>query len=95
MSAWLGGQIQAAREIRVDNIETARPEPELARLHVDQNVVVERNRSGQARVGDAGAAVDLEPEEPFVLLEHGGDLPPPKAKRHRSRAPRQPRREQA
>src|SRR5438105_3514295 len=69
----------------------ARPEPELAGLHVDQHVVVERNRSGQARIGDAGVAVDLEPEESFVLLEDGGDLPPPKAKRHRPRAPTQPR----
>ena len=59
MRARLGGQVEAAREVGVEDVEAARAEPELARLDVDEHVVAQLDRPGQPRVGDARHAVDL------------------------------------
>ena len=51
----LRGEPEAAGQVRVQDVEAARAEPEVARLRVDDHLVAERDRPGQPRVGDARA----------------------------------------
>ena len=83
--ALLGRELEAARQVRVEDVEPARAELELARLDVDEHLVVELDRAGQRRVGDAGDAVHLQPDELLVALMDRRDLPAAQAKRHRPR----------
>ena len=81
-------QPEAARQVRVEHVEPARSQLQLTRLDVDDHLVPDLDGAGQARVRDAGLAVDLDPREPFDLLHDGGDGSAPQAKRHSSRARR-------
>ena len=56
-----GLQTEPAREIRVQDVESARAEPELARLNVHEHVVSDLDRARQPRIRDARLAVDLDP----------------------------------
>ena len=76
------GEPEPAGEVRVQDVEAAGAQPEVSRLRVHDHVVTERDRPGQQRVGDAGSAVDLDPGQPFVPLEHRGDDSAAEAKRH-------------
>ena len=82
--AGLPFQVEPSREVRVEDVEAAGPEPELDRLGVHEHVVPERHRPGQPRIGHAGPAVDLQPDEPVVPLRHRGDGAAAEAK-HRVR----------
>ena len=75
---------EPAGEVRVEHVEAAGAELELARLHVHEHVVAERDGAGQARIRDARRAVDLTADEPFVALEDRRDRPAPKRQRHRA-----------
>ncbi len=85
VGARLGRQLEPARQIGVQDVEAARAEPELTRLHVHEHLVAERNRPGQARIRDARRAVDLAPHEPFHALDDRRDAAAAEAKRHRAR----------
>ncbi len=81
-------RVEAASEVRVEDVEAARAERELPGLRVHDHVVADLDRAGEARVGDAGLAVDLEPDEILVALRDRRDGAPAEAKRHRRRGPR-------
>ena len=70
--ACLRGQLEPAREVRVEDVEAAGSELEVEGLDVHEHVVPERNRPRQLRIGDARPPVDLEPDEAVVSLP---DLP--------------------
>ena len=80
----LDAEVEATRQVDVQHVEPARTELELPRLDVHDDVVAHLDRPGQARIGDARRAVDLEPDETVVLLENRGDAPASKAQ-HRAR----------
>jgi hypothetical protein len=84
MRSGLGAEVETARQVDVQHVEPARSELELPRLDVHDDVVADLDRPGQARIGDARRAVDLEPDETVVLLENRGDAPASKAQ-HRAR----------
>ncbi len=84
MRAGLTPEVEAAREIRIEDVETAGPKPELDCLDVHEHVVPERHRPGHPRVGHTGPAVHLQPDEPLVALRHRCDRAAAKAK-HRGR----------
>ena len=75
MGAGLRLEAEPARQVRVEHVEAARAQPELARLRVDEHLVAQRHGAGEARVGDARVAVDLEADEARVPLADGGDVP--------------------
>ena len=70
MRAWVTVEVEAASEVYVEDVETAGSKAELDRLHVHEHLVPEGDRAGHARVGDAGAAVHLQPDEPVMPLSH-------------------------
>jgi hypothetical protein len=80
--AVLGDEAEPAGQVRVEDVEAARAERQLARLDVDEDVVVELDRARQSWIGDARGAVDLEPHESFVSLDDRGDASASKAERH-------------
>ena len=77
-----GGEPGAAGQVRVQDVESTRAEPELARLDVDDDVVAERDRAGQLGIGDARHAVDLAANEALVPFDDRADGPAAEAKRH-------------
>ena len=72
-------QLEAAGEVRVEDVESARTEAELAGLDVGEHVVAERDGPGERRIRDAGVPVDLEPDEAVVAL---GDRRHPPSTQH-------------
>jgi hypothetical protein len=58
------GQPQPAREVRVEDVEAPGAELEVDAWRVDEHDVADLDLAGQARIGDARRAVDLEPHEP-------------------------------
>ena len=55
--ALLRGQAEPAREVRVQDVEPAGAEPELARLDVHEHFVVDFDGARQPRVGNTGGSV--------------------------------------
>ena len=70
-----GGKPEAAREVRVEDVEAAGAELEQPRLLVHEHLVPHLDLARQPRVGDAGDAVDLEPDEARQLLDDRRDEP--------------------
>ena len=82
------GEPEPARQVRVQHVEAAGAEAELARLRVHDHLVAERDRAGQPRVRDARRAVHLDPRRaPRAARATAVTRAAPEAKRH-SRAPR-------
>ena len=79
MRAVLGARVEAAREVRVQDVKPARPELELPGLDVDDDLVSQLDGPCQARVRNRRLAVDLETSRVVVLLADSGDRAPPKA----------------
>ena len=80
-------QIETARQIRVEHVETARSELELTGLRVDDHLVAERHRAGQARIRDTRLTVNFESRETLDPLEDGGYAAASK-RQHLERQPR-------
>src|SRR5215210_6264717 len=84
--------LEAAREVRVEDVEPARAEAELERLDVDEDLVPVRNGARQPWIRHARPPVDLEPDEAVLPLADRGDAPAAEAKhpapRPRARASR-------
>ena len=83
MRARFGRETEPARQVRVEDVEAARAEPESARLLVHEDVVTELDLSRQPRIRDAGDPIDLEPDETLVTLADRGYQAAPKPERHR------------
>src|SRR5207244_842984 len=78
VSTLLRPEIEAARQIGVQDVETAGAELELTRLDVDEHLVTQRHGPGQARIGKTGRAVHLDPRQSLVARENRGDEASPK-----------------
>ena len=63
MRAFLRREPEAAREVRVEDVEAARAELEQPRLLVHEHLVPHLDLARQPRVGDARDPVHLEPDE--------------------------------
>ncbi len=90
MRSGIGAEAEPPRQVDVQHVESARPEPEFPRLRVDDDVVVDGDGARQPRIGQARHAVDLEPDEPVVTLPDSRHPPAAEAKRHREPDPRSP-----
>lgn len=73
MGSRIGRKIEAAREVRVEDVEAAGPQAELDRLDIDDHLVTDGHRARQAGVRDAVSPVHLKPHEPIETLDHGPD----------------------
>src|SRR6185369_4787006 len=78
-------QIETAGQVEVEDVEAARAQFKLPRLDVDDDLVADRDRTGEFRVRDAGLPVDFTANEAFVLLRDRRDGAAAKAKSHRAR----------
>ena len=58
---------EAARQVDVDDVEAARPEPELDGLDVDDHLVAGLRRADEADVGDRRAAVAVDVDRQALL----------------------------
>ena len=76
---FLGPEPEPARQVRVEDVEPARPELEQPRLLVDEHLVADLDLAGQPRVGDARDPVHLEPDQTVLPLADRGDRPASKA----------------
>ena len=76
------GQLQAPGQVGVEDVEAARAELELRRLHVDEHDVADLHLARQPRVGEARPPVDLEPDEAVVALADRADRAPAEPERH-------------
>jgi hypothetical protein len=65
--------VEPSRQVRVEDVEPAGPELQLARLHVHEHLVAELHRPRQPRVRDRRMAVDLEADETVVLVRDPRD----------------------
>ena len=83
-------EVETAREVDVQQVEAARPEAELARLDVDDDLVSLLDRACQPRVRDTRSAVDLAADELGQPLDDGRDATPSKRERHRAGRARRP-----
>src|SRR5919204_250937 len=81
-------ETEPARQVRVEDIEAAGSEGEVAGLDVDDHLVAEDDRARQLGIGDTGLALHLTANETFVPLGDRGHRPTAEAKRHRARSPR-------
>jgi hypothetical protein len=66
--AILGRKLEPARQVRVEHVETAGAKVELARLEVDEHLVLELDGPRHRGIGDAGNAIHLEMDELVVAL---------------------------
>jgi len=82
--AFFGRELEAAREVHVEDVEAAGAESELTRLNIDDDIVADLNRTGQPRIREARLAVDLEPDEAVRPLDDAGDATSSKGQ-HRAR----------
>ena len=67
----------------MQHVESARPERELARLDVHEDVVALLDRPGHVQVRDARRAVDLDPREPTNAPHGWPSCSAPKRDQHR------------
>ena len=89
--ALVGCELEATREIHVQDVEPARAESEPARLDVDHHLVTDGDGAGQQRVGDTRSAVDLDPRKPLLTFDDRGHAAAAEAKGHaRARCRRAP-----
>jgi hypothetical protein len=80
VGAVLPGGVEPARQVCVEDVEASRAELELPGLDVDDDLVADLDRPGQARVRDRRLPVDLEPGQVVVLLADAGDRAAPETK---------------
>ena len=78
----LGREVEAAGEVRVEDVVAACAEPKLDRLDVDEHVVAARHGTRQSRIRDARTTVHLQTHEAVVPLRDRSDRPAPERHRH-------------
>jgi hypothetical protein len=75
MRSWLRRTPKASGQVDCEQVEPTRAQPKGGCLRVDNDVVPERDRPREARIGDARKAVDMESHETWSSLEDPGHPP--------------------
>ncbi len=63
---------EPAREVDVDDVKAARAEPEIERLHVDDDLIAHLGGADERDIGDRRARAPLELDDEILLARVGG-----------------------